>query len=186
MTTEAKNARIYGSVSDAILLAPVGTTMPTTIAAAPAAAFEDVGWLSDAGITETFTGTASEIRGHQGQGVVRKRMETPGTKFGFVALETKKQTSELRYYVKSSTTTSGTVKQTRGAGQRVSRRAAIIDLFDADDLSVRTRLLIPVLEITPNGDRTYVATDIAGFAFEGEIIGDYEVLEIDTWTPSGP
>lgn len=176
MALNPANARIYGSDNDRIYLAPIGTTLPTTIDAVPGSTFEDVGWLHSDGITETPTGSKSVIRGHQGQKVVRTRMEEPGTTISFHALETKAQTQSLRYYEKSATTTAGVRKATRSAGQRVSARAAVIDLFDADNLTVKERLLIPRFEITPDGERVFAGTDIAGFPFIGEIIGDYEAL----------
>jgi hypothetical protein len=173
-TVDAANARIFGSDSDAIYLAPIGTTLPTTIDGPLDAAFEDVGWLHSDGITETPTGSKEVIRGHQGNGVVRTRISEPGTTVQFVALEDKVQTRSLRYNVKSTSTSSGVRRETRGPGQRVSARAAVIDLFDADDVSIKERLIIERLEIVPDGDRVFVNADISGFPLVGEIIGNYD------------
>lgn len=173
-------ARIYGSDNDKIWLAPVGTTLPTDLDGDPGTGFEDIGWLNtDTGVTETALGSLSEIRGHQGAGIVRTRMETPGTQFQFVALEQKSLTDELRYDVKSSSTTGGVKRSTRGSGQKVQARAAVIDLLDIDDDSVQLRLVIPRLEIIPNGDRTFINSDVAGYPMIGTVIGDYEVIETD-------
>lgn len=173
---DASLARIFGSDADAIFLAPIGTTLPSTLDGALDVAFEDVGWLHSDGITETPTGSKTEIRGHQGARVVRTRMETPGTTVSFVALESKEQTRELRYDIKSSTEALGVRTETRGAGQKINARAAVIDLYDADDVSVKERYIIERLEISADGDRVFVNNDIAGFPFLGEIIGDYDVL----------
>lgn len=178
MAVNSANARIFGSGADAIYLAPLGTTVPTTIDGVLDPAFEDVGWLHSDGITETFTGSKSEIRGHQGQRVVRTRIDTPGTTISFHALESKPQTKGLRYDEKTvDTATSGVRKVTRGAGQNVSARTAVIDIFDADDSTVKERHVIARFEIVPDGDRVFVGTDIAGFPFLGEIIGDYVTFE---------
>lgn len=179
MATNADNARIYGSDSDAIYLAPLGTSLPTSIDEALSPAFEDIGWLHADGITETFTGSKSEIRGHQGQRVVRTRIETPGTTISFHALESKPQTKSLRYDEKDVTTIAGVRQVLRGAGQKVSPRAAVIDVFDADDITVKERHVIERFEIVPDGDRVFAGTDIAGFPFLGEIIGDYISFESD-------
>lgn len=186
MVTNANNARIWGGDNDSIWLAPVGTTLPTTIDAVPGAGFEDVGWLHEDGITETANGSKEVIRGHQGAGVVRTRMSETGTSIAFTALEDKAQTNSLRYHEKSSEVTAGVRKVTRGAGQRVSARAAVIDLYDIDNETIRKRLIIPRLEIVPTGDKTYSNADISGFGFESEIIGDYEVFETVTETPEDP
>lgn len=188
MTTNADNARIYGSDLDSIHLAPVGTPLPATADEPLDAAFEDVGWLHSDGITETATGSKTAIRGHQGGGVVRSRMEEPGTQVKFIALESKAQTKSLRYHEKSVTTTGNTRKVRRGAGQRVQVRSAVIDIYDIDNTTIKDRIVIERLEITPDGDRVFVGSDIAGFPFVGEIVGDYDSIEVSaavvdaTWT----
>lgn len=173
MAVDASLARVYGSDSDAVWLAPIGTAVPEELEAL-GVEFDDIGWLHSDGLTETPTGSATTIRGHQGNGVVRTRMEEPGTQVSFIALEEKAMTNELRYDVKSSeTTTEGAQKETRGPGQKVSPRVAVIDLYDADDITVRGRFIIPRLEVYPDGERVFVNNDIAGFPFMGEIIGEY-------------
>lgn len=179
MAVNSSNARIFGSDADAIYLAPLGTALPTTIDGALDAGFEDVGWLHSDGITETFSGSRSEIRGHQGQRVVRTRVETPGTSIGFHALESKPLTKKLRYDEKAVTTTNGVRKVTRGAGQKVTVMSAVIDVFDADSDTVKERHVIPRFEIIADGDRVFAGSDIAGFPFRGEIIGDYTTFEAD-------
>jgi hypothetical protein len=179
MTVNAELARIFGSDFDAINLAPFGTTLPTTLTGPLDPAFEDVGWLHSDGVTESLTGSVNKIRGHQGQAVVRTRVTESGTTYAFHALETKKQTQALRYHEKQAASAAGVRTVTRGPGQRVAVRSAVIDFFDADDDDVQERLIIPRFEIVQNGDRVYGGTDIAGFPFIGEIIGDYTHLMTD-------
>jgi len=178
MSVNAALARIFGSDSDAIHLAAVGTTLPTTIDGELDPAFEDVGWLHSDGITEALTGSKTEIRGHQGARVVRTRIETPGTTIAFVALESKAQTKALRYSESGVSTTGGVRKSTRSTGQKVAARAAVVDVFDADDTSIKERWIFERIEISANGDRVFVNNDIAGFPFIGEVIGSYDVLEV--------
>lgn len=178
MTVNALLARIYGSDRDAIHIAPFGTALPTGLEDALDDAFEDIGWLNTDGITESLSGSVDKKRGHQGQGVVRTRMNETGTSLAFVGLETKAQTMSLRYHEKLVTTTGGVRKAVRGPGQRISIRTAVIELFDADDEDVKERILIPRFDISPNGDRI-AGTDIAAFPFMGEIIGDYTHLSTD-------
>ena len=173
----SQNARIFGSDSDSIYLAPIGTTLPTSIDAALDASFEDVGWIHSDGITEAFTGSKSEIRGFQGARVVRTRMDTPGTTISFHALESKPQTKSLRYDEKSATTAAGVRTSTRSPGQKISARAAVVDIFDADDVTVKERWVFERIEISPDGDRVFVNSDIAGFPFLADVIGDYTVRE---------
>lgn len=182
MVVNAANARVYGSDSDAIYLGPISASLPATIGAEPTG-LEDVGWLHSDGVTETATGSATAIRGHQGNRVVRTRIEEGGTQIQFVALEDKAQTRELRYKLtEDATAAAGVRTEKRSAGQKVSVRKAVIDFFDADDVTVKERWLIERFEVYPNGDRVYVNNDIAAFPFVGEIIGDYTVLSYDAGT----
>lgn len=173
MTVNSELARIYGSDSDSVYLAPFGTTLPTTLGGALDAAFEDVGWLNGDGITESLSGTVDKKRGFQGKRVIRQSMGESGTSIAFVALESKDMTNGLRYHEKTvDTTVTGVRKAVRGSGQRISVRSAVIDLFDQDDDDVKERFIIPRFEISPNGDRV-AGSDIVAYPFVGEIIGDY-------------
>jgi|GEM_PF-728710 len=177
MTVNSSLARIFGSDSDSIYLAPIGTTLPTSIDAVLNASFQDVGWIHSDGITEAFTGSKSEIRGYQGARVVRTHMDTPGTTISFHALESKPQTKSLRYDEKNVTTTAGVRKSTRSPGQKISARAAVVDVFDADNVTLKERWVFERIEISPDGDRVFVNSDISGFPFLADVIGDYEVFE---------
>lgn len=180
MAINEDNARIWGGDGDAINLAPIGTTLPADIDATLDPAFEDVGWLHGDGVQENATGSKSVIRGHQGAGVVRTIMSETGTTVAFTALEDKAQTNSLRYHEKSAVVADGVRHVTRGPGQRVSVRAAVIDYFDIADENVRKRLVIPRLEITPTGEKTFSNADVSGYGFEAEIVGDYEAFETVT------
>jgi len=103
-------------------------------------------------------------------------METPGTTISFIALEDKAQTRSLRYDIKTSAEATGVRTETRGAGQKVSARAMVLDVFDADDTTVKERWIFPRVEISADGERVFVNNDIAGYPFLAEVIGDYTVL----------
>lgn len=180
------NAFIAGSTKDAVYLAPVGTPLPTTIDGELNPAFEHVGWIHADGVTETPTGSKAEIRGHQGQGVVRTRIETPGTQLSFTALESKPQTKALRYDEKSSDVTGNVRKTVRGPGQRVSSRAMVVDKWDADFEDRHERDVYATVDITPNGDRVYTGTDVAGFPMLCDIIGNSEHYETYTAPDAAP
>ena len=183
MGKNAELARIWGGDNDAIWLAPAGTDtsgidLDTDLT--QVAGFEDVGWLeTDTGITESATGSVEKIRGHQGNRVVRTRVTEGGTTVAFVALEDKAQTRSLRYDIATATSGAGMRHEVRRPGQKVSRRVAVIDKFDADDDTIKERYVIPLLEIAANGDRQMVNSTIAGYPFIGEIIGDYDVYSTD-------
>ena len=80
---------------------------------------------------------------------------------------------------KSVTSGAGVRTAVRGPGQKVAARAAVIDVFDADNDEIKERIVIERFEVSPNGDRVMVNSDIAGFPFVGEIIGEYIAYSTD-------
>jgi hypothetical protein len=192
MGVNSSLARVYGSDYDAIYLAPLGTPLPIDANSGLDGAFVEVGWLDDTGIVEANTGSKTELRGHQGNGVVRTRMETGGKTFAFSALEDKPLTREMWDYVKAVTTTpGGNRKELVSPNQRVVPKVAVIDVFDADDDTLKERIIIPRLEVTPDGERAYVNSALSTRGFVGQVIGDYwripatveiAIIEADAWT----
>ena len=171
-TTNADNARVYGSDYDAVYLASIGTALPTSIDDPLDPAFEAVGWLNEDGIKQSPSGSKTKLRGHQGGRVVRTRMGETGTEYAFVALETKSQTESLWEDQRDVTVSNGVESSTVGPGQKVSARAAVVDLYDADDDTVHERRVFERWEITPDGDREFKLGDITGYGFLAEQIGD--------------
>lgn len=176
---DADQTFLAGSDLDTIWLAEVGTELPDDFTDPPVG-FDPVGWLNSEGITETLLGSVSQIRGHQGGGVVRETMTEGGTQFAFNAYEDKALTNGLRYTVKETATVGGVTTDVVSPNQRPVQKAAVIDLFDAANETKRRRLCIPVLSIVPNGDRVYSTEDIAAFPSLGTVIGDYERLSQNT------
>lgn len=179
MAVNSDLARLYGSEADAIYLAPLGTAMPEGLAEL-GSAFDDVGWLSEDGIVETPSASKEKIRGHQGAGVVRTYMSEAGTEISFTAYEDKDLTNRLRYNVLSSETAEGVRTEERSPGQRVTAMACVIDLFDRSFSEIQGRFIIPRFEVSPDGERSYTNSAIAGFPFLGEIIGNYSFVSTDT------
>ena len=68
MALDAANVRI--ARTGAVYVAPVGTALPTTTAAALNAAFEDCGYVSEDGVTFTPSETVTKIRAWQNNAVV--------------------------------------------------------------------------------------------------------------------
>jgi hypothetical protein len=99
------NIRVYADDATAVWLAPKGTVMPTTLEA-PGAAFEEVGWLSEDGITEGRSVEVTKVKAFQGGKTVRSRPKSTERTLKFTALETKLQT--LRAYLGGTVTTTVT------------------------------------------------------------------------------
>lgn len=187
MAVNAALARVYGSEIDAVWLAPIGTPAPTDVNSALDAAFQEVGWLdSDTGITESILGKQTELRGHQGNGIVRVITSESGKQYKFVALEDKPLTRTLFDKVTASgTTASGARSETVSPVQPVAKMLMVVDMYDQGDTTVKERIIATV-NIVPDGDRKYVATEIGSArGFIATVLGSYTKLSTNTGAKTG-
>ena len=93
---DATNIEIYGGDDDVVMVAPIGTTAPVGIAE-PTAAFQNVGWLSEDGISWDDATDKVTITAHQG-GVEVIEVTTKATRtFKFQCLEETALVLGLRY-----------------------------------------------------------------------------------------
>lgn len=178
MALDAANARIFGSDDDKVQIAPLGSTLPTTLAAADAA-FEDVGWLHSDGIPFSPSDSIEKFRGHQGARVVRTTVTESDLTFQFQCLETTALTLGLQHNITSAATATGVTTMAASAGRQIEARAFVLDLYDKDDTSIHYRYVIPRGEIGERSEFTYAASDITGYTFNVEIIGSYTIITND-------
>jgi hypothetical protein len=139
MTLEADNVRV--GVSGAVSVAPLGTTCPTTATGALDAAFVDVGYIDDKGVTETPKTDVNEIKAWQEGAVVRKVQTSHDLSYKFAMLETSEATLVLYYGDDEEIT-----------GEQLPHNAFVIDVLDGD---VTTRLVIADGQVTDRGDVVY-------------------------------
>lgn len=171
MALNAENARIFGSDDDTVSIAPLDSTLPTTLGALDAA-FDDVGWLGPDGLTFAPSDNVAQLRGFQGGKVVRTVISESGTSFTFQCLESTALTHGLQWQVESTATVGGVTTTTMSSGRTVEARAFVLDLYDRDDTTIHHRYVIERGEI---GARESVAvgnSDIVAYSFTVEIIGD--------------
>lgn len=131
----------------AAYVAPLGTAAPTSSVSALNAAFADLGYLSDDGITETYDDSTDEITAWQGATVVRRTISSTSATISFTMIESKGATLEL--FHKGSTMSSGHLPV---LGAVADRRSFVIDVLDG---SVHIRLYIANGEVTERGEVTY-------------------------------
>lgn len=149
MSLSANAVRV--AVTGAAYVAPPKTTLPTDSESTWNAAFTDIGWISDDGITESNSADSTEIKGWQGGQTVRKVISSSEMTFSFTAIETSKTVLEL--YHKGSkvvTTTGKSVLAVKAPGP--DRRTFGFDVIDGDS---HIRIVIPDGEVTETGDITY-------------------------------
>jgi hypothetical protein len=178
MALDAANARIFGSDDDKVLVGPLGTTLPTALAA-PDAALLDVGWLHSDGLPFTPTDSIEKLRGHQGGKVVRTTITESDLNFQFMALETNQVTFPLQHNVTSSSVATGVATVNMSAGRLILARAFVLDLFDKDDPGIHYRYIIPRGEIGERSEFAHVNSDITTYTFPVEVIDSYTLITND-------
>ncbi|BDZ40825.1 hypothetical protein GCM10025865_01240 [Paraoerskovia sediminicola] len=178
MAIDAANARIFGSDDDKVQVGPLGSTLPTDLAAVDAA-IVDVGWLHADGVPFTPSDSVEKFRGHQGGRVVRTTVTESDLSFTFQCLETTALTLGLQHNVTSSVTATGTTTIEATPGRKIEARAFVLDLFDKDDTSIHYRYVIPRGEIGERAEFSHSGSDITGYTFTVEVIGSYQIITND-------
>ena len=153
------SSKVRAAVSGAVSVAPLGTAAPASSSAALAAAFKDLGYVSDAGVTESRPRSTNEIRAWQGGTLVRQMITSGSLTFHFVLIETKLETVELFYGTSVTQTApegSFPIIPTSTGGRQVF----VVDVIDGAEL---IRTFIPQGEVTEVGDMVFVNSDPIGY-----------------------
>lgn len=175
---DAGNARIFGSDKDAVHIGPLGTVLPTTLAA-PGPALVHAGWLGPDGTTMGGDSSVNRLRGHQGGRVVRSKIPESGTNFTFVCLETTALTLGLQHNIKEHTTTAGVTTMRVSAGKKIETRSFVLDFYDEDETELQYRYTIPRGEIGERSEVKLTNKDITAYSFNVEVIGDFFIVTND-------
>jgi hypothetical protein len=148
-TTSTDNVRI-GSTGF-VLYAATGTTLPTTATAVPAAGFlaNDVGYLSDAGITMSIGRETTDIKAWQNGDTVATIQTGHTVTLALEMLETNSDSLELYFgnFSSSSVEVDGTAP---------SQKAMI---FHVEDSGNDIRIVVPIAKVTETGDVTFANAD---------------------------
>ena len=155
------SSKVRAAVSGAVSVGLTTATAPTGTGGT-LTGFTDLGYVSDAGVTETRARSTNEIRAWQGGALVRTLVTSGTLSYHFVMLETKTDTVKLFYGVSTAgltqTVTDGNflVIPTNTGG----RQSFVIDVIDGAEL---IRTYIPQGEVSEVGDRVYVNSDPIGY-----------------------
>lgn len=152
MANVAANVRV--GVTGSVFQAPSGTSLPGDAITAPGVGFDDLGYVSDAGVTQSINRTTTDIVAWGGD-VVRTVQTEHNVTYSFTLIETKAETLALYY---SDTDASATAAQITSA--QAARGVWIIDVVDGSNV---IRLELPDAEITDTGDVTYATEEAIGY-----------------------
>lgn len=128
---------------------PTGTTGPTT-------GFDDLGYVSEDGVTEARNRSTNKIKGWQNGATLREVVTEADATYHFTLVETKVETVELYYGAAVAEDGSIVIDPAQTGG----RKSYIIDVIDGDDF---IRTYIPEGEITEVGDQVYANGEPIGY-----------------------
>lgn len=147
MATSSANVKV--GTTGKIYVGPVGTTLPTAHSTTPAAGFTELGYISDAGVTEAMATTTNKIRAWQNADVVREVQTEHDLTFKFACLETNATVLATFY----GNYTTGDIEIN---GLQPVAQEWVLDVIDGVDV---IRVVIPYGQITDRGDVQYVNAD---------------------------
>lgn len=157
MVAAAANVRV--AVTGIVSTAPAGTTLPTTVSAALAAAFVDVGYISEDGISFATATDQTEIKAWQNGDTVRNLQTSHNFEASFAILETNEKALEVYFgnFTHGAGATDG-VAQVRGG--TTYRGPWVFDVVDGVE---RMRIVVPDGQVTGREDLTFANGDAIGY-----------------------
>lgn len=156
-------SKIARGVTGVLSVAPAGTPLPTAVNSTLNAAFVDLGWLGEDGVSRTFSGAAERevVRGWQNNGVVlviRTPSEDNPT-FQFVCLETKKEVIE--FALETTVTATATDGSYVYDGEKLpGERVLVLDVVHGSRLR---RTAVPKAVRTEIGDQVFAFGEPIGW-----------------------
>lgn len=161
-TNNAENVSVgKPKVGGAIFRAPSGTTLPTDVKTALAAAFASVGYISDSGVVNSNSPSSTDVKAWGGDTVGSYQTEKPDT-FKFTMLESLREAVLKAVYgddnVSGSLASGLTVKA--NSTEQASCAWVIDMILNGGYLK---RVVIPSAKVTAVGDITYVDGQPIGY-----------------------
>jgi hypothetical protein len=149
----ADNVRV--AVTGAVYYAATGTTLPTNATTALAAAFlaNDVGYISEDGITQSISEDITDIKAWQDGAVVRKVQTGHDVTYQFSMLET--ASDPLNAYYGNFSSNAVEVD-----GSQMPRQCWVIQV---DDGGNDIRIVIPDGQVTERGDIVYANAEAIAY-----------------------
>lgn len=156
MAQDAANVQV--AVSGTASVAPTGTAAPTDSTTALNVAFLDLGWISEDGVTESYSDDSTEIKGNDGS-VLRRVITGSAATLQLTLLESK--TDVLELFHKGSTMTGAAGAFEMDVKQPATDKRSFV--FDVLDGTEHLRIYVPTGEVTDRGDIVYRNSEAIGY-----------------------
>lgn len=148
------------TVNGGIYVAPAGTTLPTDATTTLAAAFVNLGYVSEDGVTNTVSKESTAIKEWGGETVAKPQTSQDDTfKWKFIE-GLNADVLKLVFGASNVTVTSGAIKVIVN-GNNDTPHVIVIDMAQANNRL--KRIVIPVATVDSIGDIVYKGTDAVGY-----------------------
>lgn len=181
MANDANNVR--AALNGSIFMAPKGSTAPVDLDTPWDAAWADLGFMSDDGVSMEYATNVEDINAWQSLSPVRRILTSVDMTLGFTAIELKSRT--VTAYFPGSTITN-----VSGAIQRLDIPAApgpaeFAFGLEWVDGTIKNRLVIPRGEITDRGAISLARSSAVGLEMTVSAYAS-SAPEIATWLSNDP
>lgn len=178
------------AITGAIYRAPIGTDVPTTPTESLDAAWEELGFIGDGGLTEAPNDTTKEIKAWQNGTTVRRLITGFTYNWSFTAIE--QNAVVLETYHKGSTMAStGGVNTLKVLAPNAQRWMFLFDVVDGDK---HERIVLQDAEVTERGQVVYKNDEAIGFPItitsypvddDGDPVVAIKMSDDVAWEPVG-
>lgn len=149
-------------IGGAVHVAPIGTTLPTSVSAILAAAFKDLGYMSDAGLVNDGSRASQAIKAWGGETVLTIQTEKNDI-WTFTMIECKNVEVLKQVYGDENVTVDGSGAVTvKVNSKELTAHSWVFDILLSDG-SIK-RCVLPSAKITNIGNISY--TDSAAIGYE--------------------
>jgi hypothetical protein len=166
------NIRVYGDLDSEVFLAPLGSTLPTTLTD-PTTPFEALGWLSEDGVSLAISTDVEKFKGWQGGATLRTKVTSTEKSISIQALEETPGVTELYYGHGAPVVTTGVARVDLPEGIGTVARAAVFKFVDG---GVTKLLCCERVEVTDREELSHTNSSMTMYGFTLEIIGDSYIL----------
>lgn len=157
MTQTAANVKV--GVTGSIYKAPTATSLPTTVDEALDGSFNDVGYISEDGVTTATNADTNDIRAWQNGDTVRKVQTSHDFTVAFTMLETNSEALEL-YYGNFTAGPGGDPGVVQVQASQGFRGCFVMNVVDDDQL---IRIVLPDAQVSERQDVVYVNGDAISY-----------------------
>lgn len=147
-------------LAGSVYRAPVGTALPTTASAALNNAFQSVGYISEDGVTWSYSAESEQYRAWGGDIVLEEATEVNDTA-QFTMIETMNVEAAKAYWGNSAVTATATSMTINVGDPDTTRFSWVIDILLRGG-GIR-RIVAPEAYVAERGDITYADDELVGY-----------------------